>query len=161
MNRLADTGCELLLDSETAMLACGQRLSACLHPGLVCHLQGPLGVGKTTLVRGLMRGLGYEGIVRSPTYALVESYELVDFTLYHLDLYRLADAEELEYMGMRDFLAQGAVCMIEWPECGEGFLPAADLLLTIAYHAGGRQLQLSGVSAVGEQVRQQFMSAEV
>ncbi len=157
---MSEQGCRLA--DEAAMMALGGRLAECLVAGMVCHLHGPLGAGKTTLVRGVLRRLGYQDVVRSPTYALVESYRLADFTLYHLDLYRLADAEELEYMGMRDFLAQGAVCLIEWPERGEGFLPGPDLRLTIAYaDQGGRRLSAEGLSDRGRRCAQRLMAATV
>jgi tRNA threonylcarbamoyladenosine biosynthesis protein TsaE len=139
---------EWLSDPE-AQVAFGRRLAALLPPRLVVYLQGDLGTGKTTLTRGLLTGLGHEGAARSPTYTLLEPYELADRRLYHLDLYRLGDPEELEYLGLRDLLAEDAIWMVEWPERGLGVLPPADLRISIAYAADGRQLRISAETASG------------
>ena len=138
-------------DSE-AMEALGARLARGFTPGIV-YLHGDLGTGKTTLARGLLRGLGHQGKVRSPTYTLVEPYQLAAGTVYHLDLYRLGSAEELEWLGLRDMLAEGALLLVEWPERGAGVLPAADLTVHIDYRAdGGRRVSLTAVSAAGERL---------
>jgi tRNA threonylcarbamoyladenosine biosynthesis protein TsaE len=142
---------EWLSDPE-AQVAFGRRLAALLPPRLVVYLQGDLGTGKTTLTRGLLAGLGHEGAARSPTYTLLEPYELADRRLYHLDLYRLGDPEELEYLGLRDLLAEDAIWMVEWPERGLGVLPPADLRISIAYAADGRRLRISAVTASGQAV---------
>jgi tRNA threonylcarbamoyladenosine biosynthesis protein TsaE len=140
---------EWLSDPE-AQGAFGRRLAALLPPRLVVYLQGDLGTGKTTLTRGLLTGLGHEGAARSPTYTLLEPYELADRRLYHLDLYRLGDPEELEYLGLRDLLAEDAIWMVEWPERGLGVLPPADLRIGIAYAADGRRLRISAETASGQ-----------
>jgi tRNA threonylcarbamoyladenosine biosynthesis protein TsaE len=142
---------EWLSDPE-AQVAFGRRLAALLPPRLVVYLQGDLGTGKTTLTRGLLTGLGHEGAARSPTYTLLEPYELADRRLYHLDLYRLGDPEELEYLGLRDLLAEDAIWMVEWPERGLGVLPPADLRISIAYAADGRRLRISAETASGQAV---------
>lgn len=118
----------------------GGRLAAALAPGLVVSLRGPLGAGKTTLVRGLLRALGWQGAVRSPTYTLVESYELDNIRLHHFDLYRLTDPAELEFIGLGEYLDGEAVCLVEWAERGAGRLPAADLLVEITFRDGGRRI---------------------
>lgn len=141
---------QLYLADEAAMLALGGRLAQALRPGTLVFLQGELGAGKTTLVRGLLRGLGHEGPVKSPTYTLVEEYFLQDFPLYHFDLYRLGDPEELEFMGIRDYLGQDSVALVEWPDKGKGVLPQADLLIAIEYQADCRQLTLTPQSPRGE-----------
>ena len=139
------------LPNAAATEALGERLAQSVTPGVV-YLQGDLGAGKTTLTRGLLRGLGHQGKVRSPTYTLVEPYRFADFVVYHLDLYRLADPEELEWLGVRDMLAERALLLIEWPERGAGELPAADLVIHLEYAGSGRLVTLDAASAAGEQL---------
>lgn len=134
---------------ESSMLDFAARAGQCLMPGLTIYLHGTLGMGKTTFTRGLLHGLGHQGKVKSPTYTLVEAYDFVTPVLYHFDLYRLADPEELEYLGIRDYLDGRAVCIIEWPEKGVGILPAADLDLTLSPWQQGRCLNIQANSSVG------------
>ncbi len=134
---------ELYLEEEAATEALGARLAQGLPPGSVVFLHGDLGAGKTTLVRGFLRELGYAGPVKSPTYTLVESYQLDGHRVLHFDLYRLADPEELEYMGGRDYFDGKATCFIEWPERGAGLLPAADLNIHLLHRGHGRVARLS------------------
>jgi tRNA threonylcarbamoyladenosine biosynthesis protein TsaE len=128
------------LPDEAATRALGARLARRLTPGRrwLIALTGELGAGKTTLVRGLLAGLGHAGRVRSPTYTLIEPYRLGGRDVLHLDLYRLADPGELEYLGLGDLLSPGSIALIEWPERGAGLLPAADLTVTLRYPAAGR-----------------------
>ena len=135
-----------------AMEALGQRLAcSAKRPGVI-YLQGELGTGKTTLVRGLLRGFGYHGKVKSPTYTLVEPYPIDHLTVYHLDLYRLGSPEELEWIGIRDLLAEDALLLVEWPAQGEGMLPPADLVISLTYQGEGRELQFRALTTKGEQM---------
>ncbi len=141
------------IHDEAAMLQLGARLAVSLKPPLVIHLSGQLGAGKTTLVRGLLTALGHVGAVKSPTYTLVEPYEQLYPKCYHFDLYRLSDPEELESAGIRDYLQPDSVCMIEWPERGKGFMPAANLYIEIKHHklhSGQRQVKLQPVDPDAE-----------
>jgi tRNA threonylcarbamoyladenosine biosynthesis protein TsaE len=134
-----------LADNETAMVALGEQLGRTLnqYPGaLTVHLLGDLGAGKTTLTRGILRAFGHKGAVKSPTYTLVEAYEFPARTVYHFDLYRLGDPEELEYMGIRDYFADNTLCLLEWPARGEGVLPVPDLVIDISVVGEGRRLDV-------------------
>ena len=143
---------ERYLDSAAATEKLGARLASALAPGCVFYLRGDLGAGKTTLARGLLRGLGHRGTVKSPTFTLVEPYQLEEWRLFHWDLYRLADPEELEYLGLRDQLDGEAVLLIEWPERGRGELPAADLEVWLDYAGEGedRSCRLEARSPTGQ-----------
>lgn len=138
-----------LPDAE-AMESLGGDLARACSGACEIHLRGNLGAGKTTVVRGFLRALGHAGAVRSPTYTLIEPYELDGRPVFHLDLYRLADAGELEYLGLRDLQQPGAILLVEWPEQGGTLLPAPDLEVGIDYAADGRRVALSACSAVGE-----------
>lgn len=129
------------LADEAATEQLGRELAARVQAGsngVVVFLTGNLGMGKTTLSRGLIRGLGHQGAVKSPTYTLVEPYEHVTPVTYHFDLYRLGDPEELEFMGIRDYFSQDRVCLIEWAERGHGVLPGPDLIIRLERQGDGR-----------------------
>lgn len=138
------------LDSPVATEALGALLAATLPPGCVLYLRGELGAGKTTLVRGLLRALGHEGTVKSPTYTLVEPYQIADRQVFHWDLYRLVDPEELEFLGLREQLDGSALLLIEWPERGRGELPAADVEIILDYAGAGRTCRLEACSSTGQ-----------
>ena len=140
-----------LADAESQE-ALGERLAQALPSAGVIYLAGDLGAGKTTLVRGILRGFGYNGPVRSPTYTLVEPYDLDACFCAHLDLYRLGDPEELEYLGLRDLIAEDRLLLVEWPERGEGMLPPADLVLIIDYADSGRDIRFEAGTEKGAEV---------
>lgn len=144
------------LEDEAATVAFGRALGEAIENGVVIYLEGRLGSGKTTLCRGVLRAFGYSGAVKSPTYTLVEPYELGEVSVYHFDLYRLADPEELEYVGLRDYLSEDSVCLIEWPERGRGFLPSADLTARIGVQGRGRSLELESFTARGSAIAAQM-----
>jgi tRNA threonylcarbamoyladenosine biosynthesis protein TsaE len=140
---------DLQVPDEAAQVALGAALAHCLEGGLSIHLVGELGVGKTTLCRGLVCALGHEGPVKSPTYTLVETYALDAMLIHHFDLYRLGAAAELEDMGLRDYFSAGALILVEWPEHGASVLPPADLHITIAYAGAGRRISLAALTESG------------
>lgn len=140
------------LTDQDATVAIGKKLAASLEKPTVIFLHGDLGAGKTTFSRGVICGLGHEGNVKSPTYTLVEPYQLAGLNAYHFDLYRLADPEELEFMGFRDYLDDAAVCLIEWPEKGQGMLPSSDLDIELAYMGEQRKIVINANSAIGEEI---------
>lgn len=146
----------LFLHDEAETIAIGQKLGTAMAKGGVIFLTGTLGAGKTTLTRGILQSFGHTGAVKSPTYTLVEPYEFTHTAngaqqvVYHFDLYRLADPEELEYMGIREYFDGQALCVVEWPNKGKGFLPKADVILTLTPENEGRALLLHAGSASGK-----------
>lgn len=137
------------MPDEAATLNLGARLAAVLQPGMTVYLSGDLGAGKTTLVRGLLRSLGFHGRVKSPTYTLVELYEISSLNLYHFDLYRFADPAEWAEAGFREYFNAGAICLVEWPEKAEGLLPEPDLALRLSWAGEGRQAELMAYTEAG------------
>jgi tRNA threonylcarbamoyladenosine biosynthesis protein TsaE len=143
---------ELFLADEEQMSAAGAALGMSMTQGGVIFLQGTLGMGKTTLSRGLIRGMGHVGAVKSPTFTLIEPYEIKGQEVYHFDLYRLSDPEELEFMGIRDYFTPTSICLIEWPDKGLGVLPEADVVVQISEYQEGRNIQLQAMNERGEQI---------
>jgi tRNA threonylcarbamoyladenosine biosynthesis protein TsaE len=129
--------------SAADMEALGAQLAVRLGPVRRIYLHGPLGAGKTTWVRGLLHGLGHRGAVKSPTFTLVEPYPLTAHTVYHFDLYRLQQPEELEFLGIRDYLADRAVCVVEWAEKAAGVLPEPDIDVKIEPVNKERRVELT------------------
>ncbi len=125
-------------------------LAAELKAPIWIQLEGCLGAGKTTLTRYVLRGLGHQGSVKSPTYTLVEPYQLGDIDFFHFDLYRLGEPEELDYLGIRDYLTNSTVAFVEWPSKGLGYLPNPDLQISIAMKQQQRQFTLCASSEKGE-----------
>ena len=137
-----DLAMQFTLNNSAETEAFGAALWLALPAKCLLFLHGDLGAGKTTLIRGLLRAGGYKNTVKSPTYSLVEEYQLAERQVFHFDLYRLKDPEELEWMGMSDYLRQTALCCIEWPENGSGFLPVADIELHLQHHGDARLLEI-------------------
>lgn len=134
------------LADESETLSFGKELFTQMKPGMLVFLEGELGAGKTTLVRGILRASGYMGIVKSPTYTIVEEYRLNGMAFNHFDLYRLGDPEELEWMGVRDYMSERSICLVEWPNRGEGILPVPDLVISISKKNNGRVVKIDGFS---------------
>lgn len=142
----------LHISDTEAMLAFGRRMADASIPACVIYLHGPLGAGKTTLVRGLLEGLGHYGPVKSPTYTLVETYRIFDIVVYHWDMYRISDPAELEYLGIRDYNEQPAWWLVEWPEKAGGILPPADLNITINVEGSVREVICEVLTDIGRQL---------
>ena len=141
---------KLFLPDEAATLALGARFAPVLEPGLTIYLRGELGAGKTTLVRGILRALGHPGPVKSPTYALVELYDVSRLHLHHFDFYRFNDPREWIDAGFRESFNGRTVSLIEWPERAAGSLPPADVEIALELHASGRNAALTSSSVAGQ-----------
>ncbi len=140
-------------DSAQATEVFAASLARCCkaRPAVI-HLSGELGAGKTTFCRGFLRGLGHEGNVKSPTYTIVEPYQLDGLDVYHFDLYRINSCDELEAMGIRDYFNDRALCLVEWPERAEGMLANVDIHITLEYDADNRLLTFDSLTAIGESI---------
>lgn len=141
---------------ESAMAHLAQALAKVLTAPTVIYLDGDLGAGKTTFCRALIRQLGYQGAVKSPTYTIVEPYQWPELQLYHFDLYRLVEPEELEYLGIDDYFHNQAVCLIEWPERGAGILPGADIKLILQIVEQQRVIEICALTEGGRQLLAQW-----
>lgn len=140
------------VEGEEATHALAAKLAACCSGGEVIYLKGDLGAGKTSFSQGFIRALGYSGRVKSPTYTLVEPYEVGTMRIFHFDLYRLSDPEELEFMGIRDYFAPDAICLIEWPDKGAQLLASADLEISIEIEPNSRVFTVQPGSQKGQQI---------
>ncbi len=145
----------LILPEEKDTIAMGMELGRKISPGVIAFFKGELGAGKTTFIRAMLGGLGFHGKVKSPTFTIVEEYELENGPLFHFDFYRLSDPEELEYIGIFEYFRENAIVLIEWPEKGEGFLPKPDLILDFSVPdmpEMGRHLSIESQSEKGDKV---------
>ena len=140
----------IFLPDEAATLALGSRLALALEPGLFVALSGNLGSGKTTLTRGILRGLGYQGKVKSPTYTVVELYSLSKLDLYHFDFYRFNDPQEWLDAGFRDYFDPGNICLVEWPERARDLLPVPDLKIALGMEGDGRRIRIAAETEHGK-----------
>lgn len=148
---------ELFLADEAATINLGCQLAQlCPSQQFVIYLEGDLGAGKTTLSRGLLRALGHKGHVKSPTYTLVECYELASRTVCHFDLYRLADPEELDYLGLDDYFSHQSLCIIEWAINGGQYLPKPDLIIQLKYQHNARSATVVPHSPIGKDICSKF-----
>lgn len=150
---------QIFLADEMQQTAFAAVVAKYLTSAFIMLLKGDLGVGKTTFARGFIQASGFDGIVKSPTYTLVEPYPINNKRMcYHFDLYRLADPEELEFTGARDYFNNKDVCLVEWPERAQGFLPPADWICEFKHHNEGRDLLISAQSEKGESLMLQVFS---
>lgn len=152
MSKVLETK-HLFLADESQQIALATNVAKHLKSSFIMLLKGDLGVGKTTFARGFIQASGFDGVVKSPTYTLVEPYPISDRRMcYHFDLYRLADPEELEFTGARDYFNETDVCLLEWPEKAEGFLPPADWICEFSHADEGRNLIISACSDKGKKL---------
>ena len=141
------------LVGESAALEYAGKFASICKPPLIIYLQGDLGSGKTTFARGFISALGHTGNVKSPTFTLVETYELDGVRLFHFDLYRLKAPQELEYLGVRELEGeQDVICLIEWPEKGGEAVPTADLLIKLEYRGDSRSVECHAKSPKAQKI---------
>lgn len=151
----------LVLQNEEELEALARRLASLLDDKVsIVTLKGDLGAGKTTFVRALLRAWGHEGAVKSPTFTLVEPYEIDGRAVFHFDLYRLADPQEFEFLGFEDYLISGAISLIEWPERAQGLLPPTDLMITLRHLQKGRSVGIEARDSVLDERISEMMQAD-
>ena len=142
----------LFLSDEKASKQWAAKLAQQLHAPLIITFSGDIGAGKTTIIRAMLRALGIQCAIKSPTFSLVESYSCGDFFVHHFDLYRIYNEDELEYIGFRDFFSEHAICCIEWAEHARSSLPNVDIHCKLKSKETGRELELKALSAAGQKV---------
>lgn len=147
---------KVYLADETDLLDLAAKIAKVIPNGVIIYLSGQLGAGKTTFARGFLRGLGYSGKVKSPTYTLVEPYEIHHQIIYHFDLYRLTTTQELEAFGIRDYFSPEAICLVEWPEKGADLLPKPDIECHLQFNKEGRDISITSYTVVGKKICQEL-----
>ncbi|KTD68521.1 tRNA (adenosine(37)-N6)-threonylcarbamoyltransferase complex ATPase subunit type 1 TsaE [Legionella steelei] len=152
INSESDTVSILDLPDETASERFAAQLAACLCPSLIMTFSGELGAGKTTIIRAMLRHLGVESAIKSPTFSLVESYTCKHLTVHHFDLYRIHHEDELEYLGFRDYFTPESICCIEWAENAGKTLPNVDIRFKLSIKGAGREMQIMALSTVGKRI---------
>ncbi len=152
INSESDTVITVDLPDEKASEHFAVHLASCLCPSLIITFSGDLGAGKTTIIRAMLRHLGVQSAIKSPTFSLVESYTCNQLTLHHFDLYRIHHEEELEYLGFRDYFTPESICCIEWAENAGGALPHVDIRFKLGVKGAGREMQIMALSAAGKSV---------
>lgn len=140
------------VDTEAALQQLAANLAQLTKNGAIIFLYGPLGAGKTTFTRGFLRALGYHDKVKSPTFTLVEPYEIAGVSVFHFDFYRLEDAKELEQIGIREYFAPSSICLIEWPEKGFPLLPEPDIACYISFAEPGRDVRIEAHTERGQKM---------
>ncbi|MDE2131249.1 MAG: tRNA (adenosine(37)-N6)-threonylcarbamoyltransferase complex ATPase subunit type 1 TsaE [Betaproteobacteria bacterium] len=150
---------KVFFPDEPALEAWGRRFAPALKPGMLVTLQGDLGAGKTTLVRAVLKALGVTGRIKSPTYPLLETYNVSSLYLYHFDFYRIKGPFELEDAGFRECFAGPGLCFVEWPERAAGWLPAPDVTLTLRVEDAGRTLLAASGSDLGKECLERTFNA--
>ena len=145
-----------IIKDENEWVSLAAVLAKAITPGFCLYLSGELGVGKTTLVRCVLRQLGVLDAVKSPTYTLVETYTVKNMPIHHFDLYRLQSAQELHYIGLDDYFSDDAMVIVEWPEKGNDVLPQADIFCTLSYHECGRSIECVAHSTRGQKILEQL-----
>ena len=151
-NRIMNLSTTVDLPNEQATKKMAARLASCIQSPLILTFIGEIGMGKTTFIRALLRNLGINATIKSPTFSLVESYQSDQLLVHHFDLYRIHDETELDYIGFRDYFSTEALCCIEWPERAPSYLALVDIQVTLGIKGAGREMQVSALSSAGAAV---------
>lgn len=151
---IEDSNTVLLFDlnNDKASEEFAKQLAGCLTAPLLFTFSGEIGSGKTTIIRAMLKKLGIESAIKSPTFSLVESYVCNHIPIHHFDLYRIAHEEELEYLGFRDYFSDNSICIVEWPEHAKRALPTIDIQCNLSMKGAGRAVQLKALTETGKKI---------
>lgn len=152
INRENDNTVNLELKNEHVSEQFALKLASCLLAPLVITFSGEIGTGKTTIIRTMLKSLGIQSSIKSPTFSLLESYSCMDFSVHHFDLYRIHHEDELEYLGFRDYFTDKSICCIEWPEHAGKVLPDSDISFKLSIKGAGREMQIIASSVAGKRI---------